>query len=180
MTREELAARAARGGYWPTLNLVGGARDEGQSWRQTHEARQLRATSSPGAAWRGTSGAGVQLSWPVFQGLLTRGQVREADAALQAARAERDGLVNQVWVAVQQAATGVRSAQEALVASEQALTAARERLRLADGRYAAGVGSIIELSDAELGATTAGAQRVAAEYALATARAALVLALGRT
>jgi outer membrane protein len=74
----------------------------------------------------------------------------------------------------------VRSAQEALLASDQALAAARERLRLADGRYTAGVGSIIELSDAELGSTTAGAQRVAAEYALATARAALVLALGRT
>jgi outer membrane protein len=41
------------------------------------------------------------------------------------------------------------------------------------------VGSIIELSDAELGAANAGAQRVAAEYALATARAALILALGR-
>jgi outer membrane protein len=176
---EELAARSARGGYWPTLNLIGGARDEGQSWKQTAELDNLgNVVFRGGMAWN--VWGGLQLSWPVFQGLLTRGRVREADAALQAARAERDGLVNQVWVAVQQAATGVRSAQEALVASEQALTAARERLRLADGRYTAGVGSIIELSDAELGATTAGAQRVAAEYALATARAALVLALGRT
>ena len=176
---EELAARAARGGYWPSLNLVGGARDEGQSWKQTPTLDNLgNVDQIGGMAWN--VWGGVQLSWPVFQGLLTRGQVREADAALAAARAERDGLVNEVWVAVQQAATSVRSAQEALVASDQALTAARERLRLADGRYTAGVGSIIELSDAELGSTTAGAQRVAAEYALATARAALVLALGRT
>ena len=122
---------------------------------------------------------GVQVLWPLFQGFQTRGQVREADAATEAARAERDGLVNQVWVAVQQAAVTVRSAQEALGASDEALTAARERLRLADGRYTAGVGSIIELADAELAAANAGAQRVAAEYALATARAALTLALGR-
>ena len=54
----------------------------------------------------------------------------------------------------------MRAAQEAVTAAEEALTAARERLRLADGRYAAGVGSIIELSDAELGAANAGAQRV--------------------
>ena len=47
----------------------------------------------------------MQLSWPVFQGLLTRGQVREAEAALAAARAERDGLVNEVWVSDQQATT---------------------------------------------------------------------------
>jgi outer membrane protein len=122
---------------------------------------------------------GVQLNWPLFQGLLTRGQVREADAQLDATRAERDRLVQQVWVAVQQAAATVRAAQEAVTASEEALVAARERLRLADGRYAAGVGSIIELGDAELSAATAGAQRVAADYALARARAALILALGR-
>ena len=175
---QELAARAARGGYWPTLNLIAGARDEGQSWNKTPTQTYLGDVYlAGGMAWN--VWGGVQLSWPLFQGLQTRGQVREADAATEAARAERDGLVQQVWVAVQQATASVRAAQEALAASEEALTAARERLRLADGRYTAGVGSIIELGDAELGAATAGAQRVAAEYALATARAALVLALGR-
>ena len=175
---QELAARAVRGNYWPSLNLIGAARDEGQSLEQTRRLEGFTVITNGGMAWN--VWGGVQLSWPLFQGLLTRGQVREADAEVAAARAERDGLVNQVWVAVQQAVASVRSAQEALVASDQALAAARERLRLADGRYTAGVGSIIELSDAELGSTTAGAQRVAAEYALATARAALVLALGRT
>jgi outer membrane protein len=176
---QELAARAARGGYWPILNLVGAARDEGQTWTRTPALDPVgNVTFNGGFAWN--VWGGVQVSWPLFQGLLTRGQVREADAALEAARAERDGLVNDVWVAVQQAASGVRSATEALTAADEALTAARERLRLADGRYTAGVGSIIELADAELGSTRAGAQRVAAEYALATARAALVLALGRT
>ena len=53
---DELAARAARGGYWPSLNLIGGAREEGQSIEQTH-ASTTSATSSPRAAWRGTSGA---------------------------------------------------------------------------------------------------------------------------
>jgi len=80
---------------------------------------------------------------------------------------------------VQRAAAAVRAAHASLVAAEEALVAANQRLRLADGRYAAGVGSIIELSDAELGAANAGAQRVAAEYTLSTARAALILALGR-
>ena len=94
-------------------------------------------------------------------------------------RARRDGLVNEVWVAVQRAAAAVRAAHESLVAAEEALVAANERRRLADGRYSAGVGSIIELSDAEVGAANAGAQRVAAEYTLSAARAALILALGR-
>jgi len=174
----DLAARSARGGYWPTLNLVGAARDEGQSLEQTHTSDNFgQPVTLGGMAWN--VWGGVQLRWPLFQGLLTRGQVREADAQAVAARAERDGLVQEVWVAVQEAAASVRAAQEALIAADEALTAGRERLRLADGRYASGVGSIIELADAELGAANTGAQRVAAEYALATARAALVLALGR-
>jgi outer membrane protein len=174
---QELAARAARGAYGPALNLIAGARDEGQSFEQTHELQGITVIAQGGMAWN--VWGGVQLSWPLFQGLLTRGQVREADAQLDAARAERDMLVQQVWVAVQQAAATVRAAQEAVAASDEALTAARERLRLADGRYASGVGSIIELGDAELVAAQAGGQKVAADYALAEARAALVLALGR-
>lgn len=175
---QELAARAARGAYGPVLNLIAGARDEGQSLQKTPTVDNFgQVYQAGGLAWN--VWGGVQLSWPLFQGLLTHGQVREADAQLDAARAERDRLVQQVWVAVQQAAATVRAAQEAVTASDEALTAASERLRLADGRYSSGVGSIIELGDAELVAAQAGAQKVAADYALAEARAALVLALGR-
>jgi outer membrane protein len=176
---QELTARAVRGNYWPVLNVIAGARDEGQSFSRTPTLDNFGQTvfNQGGMAWN--VWGGVQLAWPLFQGLLTHGQVREADAQLDAARAERDRLVQQVWVAVQQAVASVRAAAEAVAASDEALTAARERLRLADGRYQAGVGNIIELGDAELGAAQAGAQKVAADYALASARAALVLALGR-
>ena len=172
-----LAARAARGAYGPAHNLIGGARDEGQNLTGSRSLDPTLNVVNNGMAWN--VWGGVQLSWPLFQGLLTHGQVREADAQLDAARAERDRLLQQVWVAVQQAAATVRAAQEAVTASDEALTAARERRHLADGRYASGVGSIIELGDAELVAAQAGAQKVAADYALAEARAALVLALGR-
>jgi hypothetical protein len=48
----------------------------------------------------------------------------------------------------------------------------RERApRLAEGRYVAGAGSIIELADAQLSATRAAAQKVGAEYDLSNARA---------
>jgi outer membrane protein len=174
---QELTARAVRGNYWPILNLIAGARDEGQSFEQSKELQGFTVITHGGMAWN--VWGGVQLAWPLFQGLLTHGQVREADAQVDAARAERDRLVQQVWVAVQQAVASVRAAAEAVTASDEALSAARERLRLADGRYQAGVGSIIELGDAELSAAQAGAQKVAADYALASARAALVLALGR-
>jgi len=175
---QELTVRATRQGYFPTLSLIAGATDEGQSFQKTHVIDNFdQVQPYGGMAWN--IFGGVQLSWPVFQGFLTRGQVREADAVLDGLRAQRDGIVQQIWVAVQQAAQDVGAAREALEASRQALVGAQERQRLADGRYAAGVGNIIELADAELGAQTAGAQAVGAEYGLAAARASLDLALGR-
>jgi outer membrane protein len=176
---QELTLRATRNGYWPTLNLVAGAESAGQSFETTHVLDNLgNVRPYGGMAWNVFGGA--QLVWPIFQGLLTRGQVHEADAVLDGLRAQHDGLVQQVWVSVEQAALAVRAAREALEASGQALAGAQARLRMADGRYSAGVGSLIELSDAELAAALAGAQQVGATYDLATARAALCLALGRS
>jgi outer membrane protein len=175
---QELTVRATHDGYWPTLNLVGGAESAGQSFERQHTLDNFgQVLPYGGMAWN--LWGGVQLTWPIFQGFLTRGQVREASANLAGLRAQHDALVQQVWVAIEQAALAVRAAREALVASGQALAGAQARLKMADGRYSAGVGSIIELSDAELAAALAGAQQVGATYDLSTARAALCLALGR-
>jgi outer membrane protein len=65
-----------------------------------------------------------------------------------------------------------------LAAARDALTNAREQLRLAEGRYQVGVGSIIELSDAQVAATAAAAQQVQADYNVSAARAQLLRALG--
>jgi outer membrane protein len=175
---QELARQSARGDYFPSLNLVAGANDAGVQFRQTHILDNFgQVQPYGGMAWNVYGG--VRLTWHVFEGLVTRGQIKEADAALESLRAQRDQQVQQVWLAVQQAAMTVRAALEAVTAADDALAGARERQRLADGRYMAGAGSIIELGDAELSAANAAAQRVGAEYALATARAALALALGR-
>ncbi len=64
----------------------------------------------------------------------------------------------------------MRAAQEAIIASREGVTSSRERLALAEGRYQAGAGSVIELGDAQGGVVTAEAQQVAAEYRLAIAQ----------
>ena len=85
----------------------------------------------------------------------------------------------QVRLGVEQARLAVRAAKAALGAANEAEANAREQLRLAEGRYQAGVGSIIELGDAQVAATTAAAQKVQADYNVSTARAQLLNALGR-
>jgi outer membrane protein len=123
---------------------------------------------------------GLTVTWPLFQGYNTRGQIHEAEASIARVDAQFDATSQQIRAEVEQARLGVRSGKAGVVAAEEALAAARERLRLAEGRYTQGIGSIIELSDAQVAVTNAAAQVIAAELNVATARAALLRALGRS
>ena len=159
----KLALRAARGAYGPSLSLSTGLTDAGQ------QASSL--------AWNWN--AGLTLSIPIFLGGQTRAQVSEAEANLMSAQAQLDQERQQVRLEVEQARLAVRAAKGAVTASAEALASAQEQLRLAEGRYQTGVGSIIELSDAQVALTTAAQQTVQSDYTLAQARAQLVRALGR-
>ena len=155
---------AAKGAYGPTL---------GASMNFTEAGIDLS-----GLTWNWA--AGVSLNWGLFQGLLTRSQIKEAHANVNLAKAQSAAVTNQVRFEVEQAQLQVRAAKATLEAVGEALFNSQERLRLAEGRYQAGVGSIIELGDAQVATSTAAAQRVQAEYNVATARAALLKALGHS
>ncbi len=123
--------------------------------------------------------AGLTLSWQLFQGGLTRHEVREAEANLMGTVAQLDGQRQQLRVDVDGARLAVKAAKATTTASQEALANARERLRLAEQRYQVGVGSSIELGDAQVALTQAAAQLVQADDKLAVARAQLLHALGR-
>ncbi|MFL5358256.1 TolC family protein [Archangium sp.] len=160
---QELTISATRANYLPSFSAQVSATDSGPN---------------PANLDWGVTGQ-VGLSWSIFQGGLTRAQVREQQANLNNVQAQRDALRQTVRLEVERAQLAVTAARESESAAEEALTNARERLRLAEGRYRAGVGNIIELSDAQLSATNAAVQRVQAAYNLATARTELARALGR-
>jgi outer membrane protein len=160
---QELLIGAIRGAYAPSLGVSTGINYAGLALDST--------------VWNWN--AQVTLTWNLFQGGLTGAQEREARANYDSARAQADTLRLQVQVDVEQARLAVRAAGAGLVAADEALVNAREQLRLAERRYATGVGSAIELGDSQVAMTTAAAQRVQAEYNLSSARAQLIRALGR-
>ncbi|HVP59277.1 MAG TPA: TolC family protein [Myxococcaceae bacterium] len=122
---------------------------------------------------------GFTLSWSLVQGGLTVGRVREAEQNLVSSTAALTGEQLQVRFDVEQAEATLLGNKESVVAAQDAVDNGKEQLRLAEGRYQAGVGTIIELSDAQVQLTNAAAQLVQAQYNLATARARLLAALGR-
>jgi outer membrane protein len=161
---QELTVSSLRGNYGPALSGVASLTDGGTSIDHLMPNWYL----------------GLSLSWAILQGGLTHGQVREARGTLTALTAQEQGVRLQVGVDVEQSSLGVRAAKATIVAAEEALTNARDQLRLAEARYATGLGSAVELSDAQVAYTNAAAQEVQARYGLASARAQLITALGST
>jgi outer membrane protein len=161
---QDLTIWAAKTTYGPSLTASTGFTDGG-------------AAGLGNLAWNWNFA--LTVNWSLFQGGLSWYTVKEAKANYDSLVAQRDLLRQSVRLEVDQARLALRAAKGALVAAEEALVNARERLRLAEGRYQAGVGNIIELSDSQLQFTQASSQRVQADYNVSTARAALMKALGR-
>jgi TolC family type I secretion outer membrane protein len=105
---------------------------------------------------------GAQLSWNLFEGFFSVARLDETRALVESARANYDSLDLQVRLDVEQAYIAVVNAAETIAANQKALESAQENLRLAQGRYDAGVGTILDLTDAQLALTTAEADQVRA------------------
>lgn len=122
---------------------------------------------------------GFTLSWTWFDGLSNVGKLREARANLDAARANAASVELTVRQEVEQATLALVEAQERIQAAAKAVESAQENFRLAQGRFDAGVGTIIELTDAQLALTQAQSTEIEALADSRIARARLERALGR-
>ena len=122
--------------------------------------------------------AGVVLTVPLFSGFLTSHQVAEAKSALYVVRANEESLRQQVLLDVRQAYLNLHQAEESIATAELAVKQAQENLDLANGRYAAGVGSPIEVTDAFATYVNAQATYTGALYNYRTAQADIERAMG--
>jgi outer membrane protein TolC len=91
---------------------------------------------------------GVTLTFPLFTGLSTKYQVDEAKANLDVLKANEDLLMQKVYLQVETAYLSLKEAAERISAGEIIVKQAEETVELAKGRYSAGVGSSIEITDA--------------------------------
>lgn len=91
---------------------------------------------------------GVTLTFPLFTGLSTKYQVEEARANLDVLKANEDALKQKVYQEIESAYLSLREAEERISAGTVVVRQAEENVELAHGRYASGVGSYIEITDA--------------------------------
>jgi outer membrane protein len=119
------------------------------------------------------------ITWPFLNGGADMGRVDVQSGALASTRASRDLLLLQVRSDVEQAVTTVNEARARRAVATKLVGQAKENLELAEGRYQAGLGNIIDVTTSQTSYTSAQAQEVKAVFDLATAWAQLQHAIGR-
>jgi outer membrane protein len=156
-------ASSEKGLSYPSLNILGAA---GQLPYHDHTLHDSYAA------------AGFNLNIPVFNGGLFA--ARRAEAELEASARTRDtaALRLEVNQQVRDAWYRADEAYRSLDVTARLVAQSKEALRLAQDRYDAGLGSIVELNEAQLNETSAEISAADATYTYLSRRAELDYAAG--
>ena len=122
--------------------------------------------------------AGVQMSWPIFDGFLTKGKVDEAKARRGKAAEAKAETTRVIQLQVRTAWTDLRSAKSVLAAQTENIKKAVRALELANERYGVGAGTQIDVLNAQTALTEARGSYVDALGNYSVARATLIRATG--
>jgi outer membrane protein len=153
---EQKLRNAQRDQLFPTISALGAVGDT--------PVRDSRLST-----WYGAVGVNIQI--PLFNGFLFTGRTREADLRAQAVHQRLLDLRNRISRDVRTAWLDANTAYQRLDVSAQLLNQANRALDLSLTRYKLGLGSIVELSQAQLQQTQAqiGTTQAGYEYRLALA-----------
>jgi outer membrane protein len=158
----DAALEAAGKGHAPTI--TGGA---SLGWREPQFHPSL-------VFWGLNVGVNVNL----FDGALSEAREQQARADRKASRDRVYDTMERVAAETAGSFLDLQTANEQIVSAEAAVTSGDEALRLADGRYKADVGILLEVLDAQAAFTLARADRARARFDRASARYALERAIG--
>jgi outer membrane protein len=161
----QAAIKVARAGYFPTFSSTAA-----YGWQSLDQPFSTLPSN-----WY----LGAAVTFPLFNGLNTQYSVSQSKAQLRAAVENYEVLRQNTTKEVNQAYLNVKSGWELIRANKKALEAARENLRLAWGRYQAGVGTIIEVTDAQVQFSQADLNFVQALYNYRVYEAQLDKAVGK-
>lgn len=159
----------ARAGYKPTVSAYAG-----WDWRSP-EFEGAPGIQSEYDGWQ----IGGQFTWDIFDGMLTRGKVIQANAQLEHARAVLVDQSRQIELEVRTDYSSFINAREVLESQTKVQEEAEEALRLANARADAGTGTQLDVLNAQTQLTQARTTQVQALHDYDVARARLERAIGQ-
>ena len=146
----EEAVKSAKSGYLPTVAVRAG--------RGYADLDGYFGTSTK--SWS----VGATASWSLWDGGATQNAIKKANAQLEQAKEANLATVDAVLLAVQKAYLNLRSAEQTIQSTQTAVAQGQESFRIATLRYRAGVGTNLDVLDAETKLTDARNNYVQALY----------------
>jgi outer membrane protein TolC len=116
---------------------------------------------------------------PIFQGGRVRGDVLEADAALEQRKAELEDIRGRIDYDVRNAFLDLQTAFDQLGAAQSNVGLAHETLQFARDRFSAGVTDTVEVVQAEESVASADNDLISATYSYNLAKVSLARAVGQ-
>lgn len=146
----EESVKQAKASYLPTVSLTAG--------KNYASDDNYRGTSNNG--WS----VGANASLDIWDGGSTRNTIKVREAQLESAKEANLAAVDGVLYDVQSAYLNLRAAEQTISSAKVAVEEGQESFRIASLRYRAGVGSNLDVLDAETSLTTARNNYVQALY----------------
>ena len=148
--QQELAIKAAKAGFLPSVNLNLGV---GQS-NEFH----------PGSDYRHNWSAGLGVSWNIFDSGVTKAQVDAAEIARDTAKLTLEKDRQTVDLELRTAYYNMREAEKRFGSTGDAVAQAEEDYYIATEKYRAGEGLMLDIIDAQLALSTAKLNHISAQY----------------
>jgi outer membrane protein len=187
-----LGVTVARADYWPSLSVFfqtgysafppigyGVPRSRGALTAEDCPPGSAAGRLCQNGGFFSDRQLGVNLSFPLFDGFRIKSNVDLAQAQARVAELQLQQERETVALDVARARAELRRSRAAYAASRQNSTEAREAFQLASLRFARGLSTQLEVSDAQLALLTAQSTEARATYDLFLASADLARALGR-
>ena len=121
---------------------------------------------------------GVVATWNIFDNGITEAQVAQKKAALKKAQQEALAMDDKIQLDVQTALLNLQAAEKNIQTTKVAVDKAQEDYKIAQVRYSAGVGTNLDVMDAEQALITAQTTYITALYNYNTSKASLDMAMG--
>lgn len=154
--------RQIKAEFWPTVTATASYEDYETDLQSFHDQ------------WR----IGAGLTWEIFSGFETEGKLAEARSKMM----EINGRKNELELAVIQDVTDTflraREHWDGVKIADMAVKLAEKNLELAEGRYKAGLGDMIEFNDAQLNLTRSQSDLIGTYFSYLTALAGIERATG--
>ena len=162
--QKELAIKAAKAGFLPTVKLSVGV---GQS-NDFH----------PSSGSSQSLSAGIGVNWNIFDSGVTRAQVDEAEVARDVAKLTLEKDRETVDLNLRTAYYNMREAEKRFNSTSEAVNQAEEDYYIATEKYRAGEGLMLDIIDAQLALSTAKLNYISAQYDYARYKAEVENAMG--